>query len=290
MSDFLKVAGGKMTSSKADMTIQIAARSLEERRERIRSPQPLSLKSIEIAHVYTKETLSCAYHKRQHFEGSNMTDAIGPVPFCQPACAWSLTNKGKKELYGTKARIAGGGRTPGVNSEKAKELLRKDHEVEPVYWFSYSWPFWSDVVADFGGHLVIDCTAGDGSLALACLRLGLPYAGFVFTESHKTLLQEHLASEVLCAFRKEGDCLYSAEVAKELSDAGLPLHAHAEPASTGTESQTTAGSKGLPSGGKGGKGKKVKGKGKSSGTESHSGSGAAGSASTGASGAETMCP
>ena len=52
-------------------------------------------------------------------------------------CCWKRSVKAKKDIYGIANRIAPGGRTPGIDSDTAKKMVRKDEDIEPVFFWIY---------------------------------------------------------------------------------------------------------------------------------------------------------
>ncbi|MCP4244438.1 MAG: hypothetical protein GY772_28175 [bacterium] len=222
MLDAFKVSGGRLSLSKHNLHIHYSEKCMEDRRQRMRMTTAMSLHSFETAHVVLKEPISVEYKRRRHYDGSNVSDGIGPVSLTPIERAWTLTFKEKKDVYGKAGRVAPGGRTPGVSADEAHQLRRADTDLEPVFYFSLPSKFHEDILRGVGAHTVCGLTAGDGNEALACMRLGLPYTGICHTEAHKAHLTTWLASEVFKSFAKEDDVFYNAEIAKKLHDAGLP--------------------------------------------------------------------
>ena len=123
--------------SKHVLHIHYSEKSMEERRERLKLTAALSLKSLECCNLVCKEPLAVAYKKRSKFDGSSVSDSVGPVSLTSPEGkhAFCRTFEKKKEMYG-KARIAVGGRTPNVDSAMARELKRENNDIEPCFFFA----------------------------------------------------------------------------------------------------------------------------------------------------------
>ncbi len=220
LTEVFKVGAGasKMLYTKNTLHLHYSEAGLEDRRSRMKLTAPLSLHAFEWAHIFTKDVIKVEYKKRTKFEGSSVSDGLGPVrltPEDGPN-TWVKTFREKKLIYGKENRIAPGGRTPGVDSETAKTLTRKDDELEPVFFFALPSDVHHDNFSCLNAHRVIDCTPGDGAAARACMELGIPYLGFCMTACHAKALKSKLTSEIFPAFSTEGDPFYRPGVAVEL--------------------------------------------------------------------------
>ena len=91
--------------------------------------------------------------------------------------------------------------------------------MEPVLFHALPYLIWEDLVLAMNFSSVIDLTCGD-TLALACLKNGLPYCGVKSTPFHTELLQARLTKLVTEACLTEGDPLYDASFAKALLGGG----------------------------------------------------------------------
>jgi hypothetical protein len=216
-TDVFKLAGGsRILNQKHLINIHISSRVLEDRKERQRIQGALSLRSLNQAHIWVKDDLSLAYYERKHYEGSNLSDGIGPVPLVHRDLAWTATRKTKKEIYGKQARVAPGGRTPGIGPEQAKALAaaQKDDDLEPVFHFAFPHTYHEDQLAGLSPHRVVGLTAMDANEAFACMILGVPYIGVCHTDKHKSNLNNRLASIVFQGFMTEGSHFYEPDIAE----------------------------------------------------------------------------
>ena len=114
-----------------------------------------------------------------------------------------------------------GGRTPGIDAETAKKLIRKDDDVEPVFYWCYPFQFHEDIARCLSSRVIVGLTLGDGALALAALLLEKPFVGVALTQDHRAGARLHLANCVFKGFMTEGTPFYDARIAQELQDAGV---------------------------------------------------------------------
>ena len=59
-----------------------------------------------------------------------------------------------EKKYGKANRVAPGGRTVGIDSETAKQMVRKDDDVEPVFYWTFGWQLFDDVLCGLGARSV----------------------------------------------------------------------------------------------------------------------------------------
>ena len=152
--------------------------------------------SHETAHVYLVDSLNSPYVRRQHYEGSSASSGIGPVAYTTDEAAWVRTFKEKKEIYGKTNRIAPGGRTPGVDSDLAAKMKRKDEDREHVFFFTLPWKFYEDVFRCLGTRTITALTLGDAQMAIGAMMAEVPFVGVCLTEQHRDGVRKHLANTV----------------------------------------------------------------------------------------------
>ena len=167
--------------------------------------------------------LQVEFVRRKHYAGSSASEAIGPVNLMseEDDLTWMRSVRVKREIYGKDNRVAPGGRTPGIDAETAKKLVRKDEDIEPVFYWCYPYQFHEDLVRGLGPRLIVSLTVGDGAMALASLLLEKPFVGVALTQEHRAGVRTHLANCVFMGFMTEGSPFYDARIAQELLDAGV---------------------------------------------------------------------
>ena len=138
---------------------------------------------------------------------------------------WKRSVKVKRDIYGAANRVAPGGRTPGIDSETAKKMIRKDEDVEPVFYWCYPYQFHEDLARGLGPRLIVNLTVGDGAGALAALLLAKPFVGVCLTQEHRAGVRTHLANYVFKSFMTDGTPFYDARICQELQDAGVTKQA-----------------------------------------------------------------
>ena len=217
------------------LMVHISEACIETRRERQIIQCPMSIGSHEVGHFYLDqaETLDSPFVRRKHFEGSSASSGIGPVGYTNDEDAWVRTFKQKKDIYGKANRIAPGGRTPGVDSKLADQMRRNDTDREHVFFFSFPWKFYADVLRCVGARTATGLTVGDGQMAIGALMAAVPFVGVCLTENHRGSLRQHLANTVFKGFFTEDSPFFDARIANELKEAGL---AKAKEAANGGDS------------------------------------------------------
>ena len=206
---------------KHNMFIHYSEKCMEERRERQKITTAFSMHSFEGGHVFVKDPVAVEFARRDYYEGSNASTGIGPVHLIPDSEAWTKTFKEKKVLYGKANRIAPGGRTPGIDPETAKKIVRKDTDLEPVFHFCLPWQFFFDVFKGLSARTITALCVGDGSAAMAAMVLGKPFMGMCLSETHRDMLNTRLGNMVFTGFWQEGGPFYDPRIAKELQEAGL---------------------------------------------------------------------
>lgn len=211
----------KVVVKKHNMFVHYSEKCMEERRERQKITTAFSMHSFEGGHVFVKDPVAVGFVRRDYYEGSNASTGIGPVYLVPDSEAWTKTFKEKKVIYGKANRIAPGGRTPGIDSEMAKKIVRKDTDLEPVFHFSLPWQFYHDVFKGLSPRTITSLCVGDGASAMAAMVLGKPFVGMCLSEAHRDTLNTRLGNMVFKGFWHEGGPFYDSRIAKELQDAGL---------------------------------------------------------------------
>ena len=211
----------KVMVKESHLTIHISEASIELRRQRQKLTAPLSMCSHETARVYLVDNLNSPYVRRRHYEGSSASSGIGPVAYTTDDAAWVKTFKDKKDIYGKTNRIAPGGRTPGVDSELAAKMKRKDEDREHVFFFTLPWKFYEDLYRCLGARTATGLTLGDAQMAIGAMMAEVPFVGVCLTEQHRHGVRKNLANTVFKGFFTEGSSFYDARIAKDLQEAGL---------------------------------------------------------------------
>lgn len=169
------------------------------------------------------ESHEVEFVRRKHFAGSSASGTIGPVSYISEGddMTWKRSCKAKRDIYGKDNRIAPGGRTPGIDTEMAKKLMRKDDDIEPVFYWSYPYQLHEDICRCFGARMIVALTVGDGAIALAAMLMEKPFVGFCLTQEHRMGVRLHLANCVYVSFMTEGSPFYDARIAQDLQNAGV---------------------------------------------------------------------
>jgi hypothetical protein len=161
-----------------------------------------------------------ARRTRLHYSGDNTGNVIGPVVLPGWAKLWNSTYQEKKEIYGPNFIAVGGKGAKHeralVESEAADDEKRTNTTVEPLFFHTLPAPFWSEVINCCSALAVLDLTASDESLPLACLRANVPYTGLCLTSAHASALWRRINLCALSAAADEADKLYDSDLAAGL--------------------------------------------------------------------------
>ena len=162
---------------------------------------------------------------------------------------WKRSVKVKRDIYGKDNRVAPGGRTPGIDAETAKKLIRKDEDIEPVFYWCYPYQFHEDLARCLSPRLVVSLTVGDGAVALAALLLEKPFIGVALSQDHRAGVRTHLANCIFKGFLTEGSPFHDPRIAEELHDAGVTKAMFIEAPGGGAPGGTGGGAPGGAGGG-----------------------------------------
>ena len=179
--------------------------SMAARMSRVRGFK--SMDQVEYLHMVTLGGLKVPDRKKEVYGGTNQGNVIGPVCMRPLAEGWTTTYAEKKLIFGKHRRAVGGvepGTTgnekpPSVNGGSTKD--RNDDNIEPVFYRALPPSFFHCLFASLSAKAVVDTTAGDGSAALAAIRLKKSYVGFTLTEA--TLRQLCRPSPFPCYLDKQ---------------------------------------------------------------------------------------
>ena len=161
--------------------------SMAARMSRVRGFKTMD--QVEYMHMVTLSGLKVPDRKKEVYGGTNQGNVIGPV-FMRPlAEGWTTTYAEKKLIFGKHRRAVGGTepgtagneKPPSVNGGSSKD--RNDDNIEPVFYRALPPSYFHCLFASLSVKAVIDTTAGDGSAALAAIRLKKSYVGFALTEA-----------------------------------------------------------------------------------------------------------
>ena len=136
---------------------------------------------------------------------------------------WQLSFKDKKSVLGPNIVAVGGKGSKHeramVEAEDEPEERRTDETNEPVFYHSLPCNFWAEVIHSCSALAVLDLSASDEALPLACLRAGIPYTGLVMTPMHRTMLLQRLLMCTLSAAADESDPLYDCNLVSAIAPA-----------------------------------------------------------------------
>ena len=189
--------------------------SVSARKTRVRGMLSLS----ETMLVYTTDSaLQVTKKNRMHYPGTTHGLAIQGVGVPTYSEMWLLDRSQKVALYGTLGKVLASGSMPGAD-EVPRPEFGSGANLEPVAWHSSTVTFYEELLSALNVKAVLDATASDASLAIACLRLKVAYAGVVWTETHRNLLDARILKQLFLEYRTESSPLYQPLLCKLMKEA-----------------------------------------------------------------------
>ena len=159
----------------------------------------------------SQSTLALKRHSFKHMKGTSAGTVMGPLIMTPPSDQWQLSWKTKKMIYGSENLIPVGGKADddgleeiSVNGEKS----RTPATVEPVFYHGSPPTFYEDLITAFGLTAIIDCTPGDGALAISAYKANIMYTGLTFNQEHALHLQQQLESTIWRSMTTDTDPLF----------------------------------------------------------------------------------
>ena len=128
---------------------------------------------------------------------------------------WKMSYKDKQKLFGHNYVGVGG---QGKLVEEAPDP--QFEEPTPVFFHALPESCWTEILEAFRPNSVIDLTASDEALPLACVKNSIPYVGFCMTEFHKEALWRRLTRSALRDAADEDDALYDEDLANTILSIG----------------------------------------------------------------------
>ena len=170
-------------------------------------------------------TLALKRYTFQNLRGTSAATVLGPVVLTPPSEVWQLPWSIKKQIYGAENLIAVGGKADdegldeaGGQAKAEKTRNSNTRSPEPVFHHNLPPMFYEDIIKAFGLAAVVDCTPGDGSLALSAYKANVVYTGLTFNAEHSKHLQHHLDSTIWKAMATDTDTLFDPRLLTVLQD------------------------------------------------------------------------
>ena len=139
---------------------------------------------------------------------------LSDVPLPNVHVGWCMRLSHKKSLYEDMRMPVGGAVDPGANERLGKK--REDCMMEPTCWHQMPEEVFQELfLSETSSQIVIDWCCMDVAPFL-CMKKGLQYVGFCFTDFHRQELYSRLASLVFRDMRVEGSPWYRSELAQVL--------------------------------------------------------------------------
>jgi len=129
-----------------------------------------------------------------------------------------LMGAGKSALEMADTPGEDGGEESDVESRPSAAKKARSQADKVAFNFMQMLPqLYEEILHRTGARAVIDLTASDGVLALACLSKGVPYFGFCHNSSHVAALTRRLQSQVFGLLADEGLPFFNSALAMLLA-------------------------------------------------------------------------
>ena len=200
-SDFVRPfktdSGKKLDASTRLIYCQYDPNTLNDRREHQWGAKTKNL--VEYCTILTADELDFLERAFKHFPNiTNRMDVLGPIVMDTSSSdgVWKMKVVDKKKLYGP-ARTAVGS-VPGQSGAdpNKKAEPRADAKEEPTFFLSLPPNVYESLFKAYDVKGVVNLTAGEGNVEVACMELGLPVVSFCHTEFHQTALYNRLEMKV----------------------------------------------------------------------------------------------
>ena len=172
-----------MQKHKRTITILYKFESVAAKREREKDTTEMNV--VEQVFMVSHEPMKLPIKDRVGFSGQNTSNGVGPVPMADPSSALKLPWSLKKKIMGENIRRVGG--TGGTSTNEEKPHVRKDTDVEPLFYHNMSDAWYADFISSCCFKALIDLTPGDGGAAYACILQGIPMLAIILRRSSSTL-------------------------------------------------------------------------------------------------------
>jgi hypothetical protein len=172
-----------------------------------------SLEQTEKIHILmSPNTTMPAQRDNKHFKpGTTMGSALLNIGAPADKVMWKLTVVEKNQLYGKDAR------TQSTDDAKSNYPVRNDGDIEPVNYWQMSPQLYEELLWRTNAKAVLDLCCCVDTLAVACLELGIMYAGVCFTPSGVALLKKRLEVVVFQKFLDESSPIYKPTLAQTVN-------------------------------------------------------------------------
>lgn len=140
------------------------------------------------------------------FSGAGEVSTHDSTYTAVPPMAWAampcMTVKSKTAILGAE---------PPVPNAK----LYDSHHGQPLFWQERKTKaLWSQLIRDLDGKAIYDLTPGSGTLARACMELGVQYCGVARSADHMSWLQNVLDRAALLTITTSGTPLFEQDLAE----------------------------------------------------------------------------
>ena len=165
---------------------------------------------------------------------------MGPVklPVWEDSNDTWLAKVSLKQQIFENAKWGVGGLNPQGKADEDDEAKRcTPFDLEPVFWHARTPALHEELLHTLKTPAVFDMTAGDGGLAMACIRERVPYVGIVHNPTHQVHLMNRLQGAVFQSMSTKNDLLHELVFSVALDSADAPKGQTSKPAKKTTGGQ-----------------------------------------------------
>lgn len=177
--------------------------------------------------LFSRQPLSVEARPRLHFSalGNTRGNTLGPIrlpDWTNKDETWTATVALKDKIFeGAKFGVGGICDQGPVDTP----VVRQKADTEPVFWHARTPALHAEILHTLKVAGTVDCTPGDGLMAMAHIRARIPYVGVTLTATHKDEVYKRLQEMTFYSMANSDDKLAEPGLVALLRESGWQKNA-----------------------------------------------------------------